>query len=246
MKNNTRYELRLRQNPYGYSKNSRTQKPKKNKKDNFMNKSIVSVIALICVMLMKMSTSETAVSGLETLKTLLEKQIDYQAVGEVAMEQLNAVLDEVEFFRQTQTANSETVTLKAPLREGIITQGFEKGTHPLLSTQTQPEGITITTEKGAFVLCASDGVISAKTENADGTYKVFLSAKDNPNLSIVYDGLVVCYFDINDNVAASQILGMLPSRESESVSNLKFCVYLNNEATNPTLYLGDIYPDETK
>ena len=196
-------------------------------------------------MLMKMSTSDTAVQSLDALETLLKKQVDYTTIGQTAMEHLNAFLDEFELNR-THTANTETILLQAPLSDGIITKGYTKGSHPLLSTETAPEGITITTAKGAFVICGTDATVTSKIQNPDNTYKVFLSSANNPGLSLVYDGMIACYFDMQDSVSEGQILGMLPSRETDTYSELTFCVYLNNEAQDPTPYLGDIYPNEAE
>lgn len=205
----------------------------------------MSVAALIIVMLMKMSSSQTAENSLDMLSTLLKQQVDYSQIGESTMKYFNAFLDDIEFLHQTESANTDVVTLQAPLSEGTITESYTSGTHPLLSADTEPVGITIKTSKGAFVVCAENAVITSKTTNADGTYKAVLSLNDNPALSLVYDGMIACYFDIGDSVARSQILGMLPSKESEDSACLKFGVYLNNVPQDPMPYLGDIYTNES-
>lgn len=244
--NNMKYELRLRQNTSYWHKSDTNEKKHKNKKDNFMNKSIFSVMALIVVMLMKMSSSQTAENSLEMLGSLLKKQVDYTQIGQITMEQFNSFLDEIDFLNQTQNVNSQTVMLIAPLNEAVITKDYTAGAHPLLSTETEPYGITLTSSKGAFVICGADSVVTSKTENADGTYRVVLTVSDNKALSLVYDKMAACYFNIGECVAQSQILGILPSKESEETASLDFCIYLNNEAQDPTQYIEDVYPNESK
>ena len=62
--------------------------------------------------------------------------------------------------------------LVPPLSEGKITQPFEAGEHPIFSLQTEPAGLTLSAPSGAFVNCAMDGVLTGKTQNADGTFRV--------------------------------------------------------------------------
>lgn len=245
MKENNKYELRLRQTSTDRTRYPKA-KPKKNKRDKFMNKSILSVMVLIMVMFMKMSTNQGAQDSLEVMKSLLEKQVDYSLIGQSAMQSFNAFLDKIEFLNQTETASTQTIVINAPLSEGVIIKGYEKGTHPLFSSDTAPYGISLKTNKGAFVIAAADSRVTSKTENADSTYRVVLTLSENPKMSVVYDGLISCYFDMNDSISASQVLGMLPSDESKDYALLNFGIYLDNVAQDPSEYLKGVYQNEDK
>ncbi len=245
MKDNKKYELRLRQTSTARTSYPKT-KPKKNKRDRFMNKSILSVMVLIMIMLMKMSTNQGAKDSLNVIKSLLEKQVDYSLVGQSAMQSFNAFLDKIEFLNQTETASAETIVINAPLSEGVIIEGYKKGTHPLISSDTAPDGIKIKTNKGSFVIAAADSSVTSKTENEDSTYKVVLTLSENPKMSVVYDGLISCYFDMGDNISASQVLGMLPSDTTKDYAQLNFGIYLDNVPQDPSEYLKGVYQNEDK
>lgn len=230
-------ELRLRQGSgQGYYSGKRSPFLKTGK-DRLMNKSIVSVVILICVMLLKLSSSAYAENVLGSLKALISKQMDYKAVGESALSAFNSFLDDIEAGKNASFASAKKLELVAPLAEGKITQSFTPGEHPLFSVQTEPVGITVASSSGAFVNCSLDGVLTNKTQNADGSFRVSVLSSEEVN--IVYDKLDVCYFNVNDTVLAGQLLGAL--RQGEQGAELVFCVYIKGEAENPADYLGEIY-----
>ena len=236
-KGKMKYELRLRQGSGQNYYSGKKPAPPKNKKDKLMNKSIASVVILICVMLLKMSSSAYAENVLGSLKTLMSKQVDYKAVGESTLSVFNSFLDEIEEGRNTAAAGTKKMELVPPLSEGKITQPFEAGEHPIFSLQTEPAGLTLSAPSGAFVNCAMDGVLTGKTQNADGTFRVCVLSGEDVN--IVYDKLEVCYFNVNDSVLAGQLLGAL--KQDEQGAEFVFCVYINGEAKNPADYLGETY-----
>ncbi len=236
-KGKMKYELRLRQSSGQNYYSGKKTPPPKNKKDKLMNKSIISVSVLICVMLLKLSSSSYSENLLASLKVLISSQVDYKAVGESTLSAFNSFLDDIEAGRTAAAAGANNLELLPPLSEGKITQPFESGEHPIFSVQTAPAGITLAAPSGAFVNCSMDGVLTNKTQNADGTFRVCVLSGDDVN--IVYDRLEVCYFNVNDSVLAGQLLGAL--KQKEQGAELVFCVYVKGKAQNPADYLGEIY-----
>ncbi len=226
-----KYGLKLRGSTNSYQRTTQKNRSFANK---MTNSAIICISILIIVSFIKMSDNTYAKGILSKLDSLLSSQMD---IAKTADDVVNFVSSAVSKLtgKEISVISGNVEKFSSPVQSGTITQKFEDTIHPVYKTVVKPTGIKIATVSSAYIYSASSGTVTNIIDNTDGTKRVVIAYDKNTN--IVYDFLSNVYIKKDDKVDEKQIIGIMPEGNAPE---LQFEIWVNNEAKDPTTYIGEI------